>query len=122
MNISIVTPVTKIVEYSLLPRFWSNATKFATASSQRQFIDGFQMFMDAIVQQAVDRSTDHIRDIDSYLSVRRNTIGAMPAFALCGLYLDIPDSVIKHPVIAKLAVLSTDMIIMDNDLMSYKVE
>ena len=122
MNISIVTPVTKIVEYSLLPRFWSNATKFATASSQRQFIDGFQMFMDAIIQQAVDRSTDHIRDIDSYLSVRRNTIGAMPAFALCGLYLDIPDSVIKHPVIAKLAVLSTDMIIMDNDLMSYKVE
>ena len=80
------------------------------------------MFMDAIVQQAVDRSTDHIRDIDSYFSIRRNTIGAMPSFTLCGLYLDIPDSAINHPVIANLAVLSTDMIIMDNDLVSYKVE
>lgn len=80
------------------------------------------MYMDAVVQQAADRGINHIRDIDSYFAVRRDTAGTRPSFAICELYLNIPDSVIDHPVIAKLTELSTDMMIMDNDMVSYKVE
>lgn len=80
------------------------------------------MFLDAIVQQASDRSTNHIRDIDSYFSIRRDTVGTRPALTVCELYMNIPDSVISHPVITKLTELCTDMIIMDNDMVSYKTE
>ena len=80
------------------------------------------MYMDAVVQQAADRSTNHIRDIGSYFAVRRETAGIKPTFAICELYLNIPDSVIDHPVMVKLTELSTDMMLMDNDMVSYKVE
>ncbi|KJA22852.1 hypothetical protein HYPSUDRAFT_138665 [Hypholoma sublateritium FD-334 SS-4] len=103
-------------------QFWLNATKSATPSAHRRFIDAFQMYMDAVVQQAADRSKNYVRDIDDYFVVRRDTIGAKPSFAICELYLNLPDSVMEHPVIMKLTELCIDVIIIGNDLCSYKVE
>lgn len=78
--------------------------------------------MGSVVQQAVDRNNNHIRDIDSYFEVRRDTIGAKPAFAICELYMNLPDTVMNHPVIMKLTELCIDLIIIGNDLCSYKIE
>lgn len=78
--------------------------------------------MDSVVQQAVDRNNNHIRDIDSYFEVRRDTIGAKPSFAICELYMNLPDTVMNHPVIMKLTELCIDLIIIGNDLCSYKME
>lgn len=78
--------------------------------------------MDAIVQQSVDRNSNHIRDLDSYFELRRDTIGAKPAFAIMEMYLNIPDEVLEHPVIQKLYVSSIDLVIISNDIYSYKVE
>nr|UPX76568.1 putative 1,11 carbon cyclization sesquiterpene synthase 255 [Hypholoma fasciculare] len=103
-------------------QFWHNATKSATPSAHRRFVDTFQMYMDAVVQEAIDRNENYVRDIDSYFVVRRDTIGAKPSFAICELYLNLPDSVMAHPVIEKLTELCIDLIIIGNDLCSYKVE
>jgi len=78
--------------------------------------------MDSVVQQAVDRSNSYIRDFDSYFEVRRDTIGAKPSFAICELYLNLPEEVMNHPVIMKLTELCIDMLIIGNDLCSYKIE
>ncbi len=78
--------------------------------------------MDAVVQQSIDKNIERIRDIDSYFIIRRGIIGIGPSLAIYGLYLNIPDSVINHPVIVKLTEFCTDMIIMDNDMISYKDE
>ena len=80
------------------------------------------MYMDAVVQEAIDRNENYVRDIDSYFVVRRDTIGAKPSFAICELYLNLPDSLMAHPVIEKLTELCIDLIIIGNDLCSYKVE
>jgi hypothetical protein len=66
------------------------------------------------VQQAIDRSGHHIRDIQHYIDVRRKTIGARPAFALLELGLNIPDEVISHPTIEDMVVAATDMIVLAN--------
>jgi len=65
---------------------------------------------------------NHIRSVEDYFAVRRKTVGAKPSFAICELYLNIPDDVMKHPVIMKLSELSDDMMILGNDLYSYNVE
>jgi hypothetical protein len=78
--------------------------------------------MDSVVQQAIDRTNNRIRDIDSYFEVRRDTVGAKSSFAICELYMNLPDTVMDHPVIMKLTELCIDMIIIGNDLCSYKVE
>lgn len=103
-------------------RFWLNAIKSATPCSQGRFINAFQLYMDSVVQQAIDRNNKYIRDVDSYFEVRRNTIGAKPSFAICELYMNLPDTVLCHPVIMKLTELCIDMLIIGNDLCSYKVE
>ena len=78
--------------------------------------------MDSVVQQAADRNNNHIRDVDSYFEVRRDTIGAKPSFAINQLYMNLLDKVNNNPVIKKLCELCIDMLIIGNDLCSYKVE
>ncbi|KAJ7071626.1 isoprenoid synthase domain-containing protein, partial [Mycena amicta] len=102
--------------------FWENAIHTVTPTAQRRFVDGFQQYMDAVVQQADDRSTGHIRDVDSYFEVRRNTIGAKAGFALIETHLNIPDEIIAHPIVVKLTNLTIDAIFIANDLCSYNVE
>ena len=67
-----------------------------------------------MVQQAVDRGHKHIRSVEEYFEVRRDTIGASPAFVLLELDMNLPDEVVQHPVIEELITLATDMIILDN--------
>ncbi|KAF8493609.1 terpenoid synthase [Gautieria morchelliformis] len=103
-------------------QFWLNAVETATPSSQRRFIDSFQTYTDAVVQEAVDRGAGHIRDVQSYFEIRRETIGVKPSFAINEIHLTIPDEVMKHPVIVALSELSIDMLLIGNDLYSYNME
>lgn len=105
-----------------LVRFWENAIKTATPTSQRRFVDAFQLYLDSVVQQAEDRTRGYIRDIHSYFDVRRDTIGAKPSFAINELYMDLPDYVLADPIIMKLTSACIDMLIIGNDLCSYNIE
>ncbi|KAF7296929.1 Terpene cyclase [Mycena indigotica] len=102
--------------------FWSNATRTATPTAQRRFVEAFQQYMDGVVQQADDRNSSRIRDVDSYFKVRRETIGAKPSFAVNEIHLNIPDEVMADPIVVKLTDLSIDALIIGNDLCSYNVE
>ena len=66
------------------------------------------------MQQAIDRNRHVIRDIKSYIEVRRDTVGAKPSFALLELALDIPDDVISHPAIQEMSLASIDMLCIGN--------
>lgn len=78
--------------------------------------------MDAVVQQAEDRDDKHVRSIQGYFDVRRNTIGARPSFAILEIDMDLPDEVFYDPTIVKLTALCIDMLILGNDMVSYNVE
>lgn len=74
------------------------------------------------MQQAADRDHSHIRSVDHYFELRRDTIGAKPSFAILEVKMDIPDDVINHPSIVTLTEACIDMLIIGNDLCSYNVE
>ena len=96
--------------------------KTATPTAQVRFINAFRVYVGAVVQQAIDRSLGYIRDVDSYLELRRKTLGAWPAFAIIEIHMNILPHVMDHPVIQKLTVLCIDLIAIGNDLYSYNVE
>ncbi|KAF9034651.1 terpenoid synthase [Hymenopellis radicata] len=102
--------------------FWSNAIRTATRTAQKRFIDTFQLYTDAVVQQAVDRNAHHIRDIESYFEIRRATCGAKSSFAINGVHLSLPDTVMDDPIIKELTSLCIDMVCIGNDIYSYNVE
>ncbi|KAF9067338.1 terpenoid synthase [Rhodocollybia butyracea] len=103
-------------------QFWELASKGATLTAQRRFIETYQLYVDSVIQQAIDRADYYIRDVNSYFQVRRDTIGAKSSFALLEFTMDIPDEVMEHPVIHELSIGCIDMVIIGNDIYSYNIE
>lgn len=97
-----------------LVRFWQLAIQTATPTAQRRFVDTFGRYMNAVVQQAEDRTRHHIRTLDSYLDVRRDTIGAKPSFAILELEMELPDRVFNHPTLENLRLWVIDMLCIGN--------
>ena len=62
----------------------------------------------------MDRGHKHIRSVEEYFEVRRDTIGASPAFALLELDMNLPDEAVHHPVVEEMTLLAADMIILAN--------
>ncbi|KAK4184826.1 terpenoid synthase [Podospora australis] len=104
-------------------QFWGRAIlNGATERCQHRFKESFRRYLDSVVQQSADRDTGKIWDIKSYFSLRRETIGCYPSYALLEFSLDIPEEVSTHPTIRRLEDLATDMISIGNDLVSYNPE
>jgi len=104
--------------------FWLNALRSTPSHPlfHQRFIASFQRYVDAVVQQSQDRDQGFQRDLQSYLGLRRFTIGAEPSFALNAIEMDFPDEIIEHPTIKRLEGLTTDMIIVWNDIVSFDRE
>lgn len=95
-------------------RFWDLATKTASESSQRHFIESFSAYLHSLIQQAADRENESALDVDQYLRIRRQNIGANPSYAPLELAFELPDEVFSHPLIVQLSSFITDIIILDN--------
>ncbi|KAG1779591.1 terpenoid synthase [Suillus placidus] len=102
--------------------FWAHAIQFASLPSQRHFLETFTAYLHAVVAEALDREQGRRRSIDDFLQLRRKTIGAKPCFSISEMGMDFPDEVFYHPVIVDLADCIAELIIIDNDMMSYNKE
>lgn len=74
------------------------------------------LFFRAVRQQALDRTYDDIPDLESYITLRRDTSGCKPCFALiefAGGY-DLPDAVVEHPSIQILQDATNDLVTWSN--------
>lgn len=115
-------PSNEFVGGRVAQEYWLNALKSTPSSFQRRFISSFQRYVDSIVQQSYDRDHGCQRELQSYLALRRLTIGAEPSFVLNAMHMDLPDYIMEHPTIKKLEGLATDMIIVGNDIVSFDRE
>ncbi|OJA19105.1 hypothetical protein AZE42_10031 [Rhizopogon vesiculosus] len=89
-----------------------------------RFIHTMDLFFIAVAKQADDRVKGHTRDIESYITVRRDTSALKPCFALIeyAARIDLPDEVMSHPVIMAMEEAINDVVTWSNDLFSYNVE
>ncbi|KAF9472373.1 terpenoid synthase [Pholiota conissans] len=86
------------------------------------FIADFDAYAKSIIQEADDRVNGHIRSVEEYFILRRDTCGGKPSFSFFGLGLFIPKEVFEHPLMISLTESATDLIAMTNDLHSYALE
>ena len=70
----------------------------------KRFLHTMDLFFIAVEQQAADRANGLIPDLESYITVRADTSGCKPCFALHEYAADVnlPDEVAEHPVIKAL--------------------
>ena len=74
------------------------------------------MFFQAVTQQSLDRARGDILDIESYISLRRDTSGCKPVFVLMeyAAGIDLPVEVADHPVIRDLNEATNDLVTWSN--------
>ena len=103
-----------LLNISIYRRFWSRAILTATPTAQKHFIEAFDDYLDSVVTKAEERDKNVVLDIERYLQIRRQNIGARPSYVPAELGLDIPDKAFYHPVMIELTYYSADLIILDN--------
>ncbi|KAJ8455153.1 hypothetical protein ONZ51_g12604 [Trametes cubensis] len=103
-------------------QFWSRICKYANPSAKRQFEESWSRYATSMVEQARDRDQHRTRTVDEYLALRRITIGAEPSYAFAMLAKELPEDLLNHPLLVSLRDSITDIIIYDNDLVSYNKE
>ncbi|KIJ32544.1 hypothetical protein M422DRAFT_184320 [Sphaerobolus stellatus SS14] len=115
-------PEGELVLGEIARQFWERGMRTATPTAQKHMVESFVAYLESVVQQAADRDNSSIRTVDSYLSNRRDNIGARPCFAILELDLNLVDDVFYHPVIVELSGYCVDLITLDNDIASYSKE
>ncbi|KAJ7190043.1 isoprenoid synthase domain-containing protein [Mycena pura] len=105
-------------------QFWKRASAGVPKPCQERFVRTWRAWLDSLVEQAERRSRSYICTIDEYLVARQNNIGAFSVFTFVeiDLGLDLPHEVMEHPTIVSLERDAADMIILANDMCSYKKE
>jgi hypothetical protein len=87
-------------------------------------METMEFFFQAVAQQAIDRKRGLVPDLESYISLRRDTSGCKPCWALIEYAnnLDIPDEVMESPSLLALGEAANDLVTWSNDIFSYNVE
>ncbi|KAJ3491180.1 hypothetical protein NLI96_g902 [Meripilus lineatus] len=106
----------------IIQEFWLLAIEDTSEVWQDRFIDTFQRYMDSNYRQASDRDVGHIRDLETYMEWRRENIGVWPTIVLYELDSDLPPEIYDHPLVQEICIDATDLVIIDNDIVSYNVE
>ncbi|KAL4067245.1 isoprenoid synthase domain-containing protein [Scleroderma yunnanense] len=115
-------PKGEVILGEIIRQFWERAVRTASPTSQRHFLDDYIMYLRSVIVEATDRDKNVTRDINGYLSVRRQTVGAQSAFAIFELGLNLVDEVYYHPAVTELISYVAELILIDNDMASYNRE
>ncbi|KAH0581064.1 hypothetical protein J132_02944 [Termitomyces sp. J132] len=88
------------------------------------FVQNNIFLADSMLKEAADRATHAELDLEAYMRTRRGTIGMIQVFYIGRLICisDLSPEVQMHPDIIKLDGLSRDLVLLGNDLYSYKRE
>lgn len=105
-------------------RFWTRAIDSVEQGSTclQNFITEFEAYIVAVTRESEDQDIKHVRNVKDYLALRRDTSGAAPALSILEFGLDLPQDVLRHPVVASLTEDAINLIAIVNDLNSYLME
>ncbi|KAG2369007.1 isoprenoid synthase domain-containing protein [Suillus spraguei] len=104
--------------------FFSRFMQTGGPGCTERFINTMDLYFIAVAKQADDRAKGRVPDLESYITMRRDTSGCKPCFVFIEYtaQIDLPDKVVSHPVIMAMEDASNDLVSLYNDIFSYNVE
>ncbi|KAG1905248.1 terpenoid synthase [Suillus fuscotomentosus] len=91
-------------------------------SSRHHFLETFTASLHGFVAKALDHEQGHRRSINDYMKLWQYTVCLKPCLFIYEMEMDLPDEVFHHHVIMDLAECITDLVLIDNDMISYTKE
>ncbi|KAI9057325.1 terpenoid synthase [Trametes sanguinea] len=110
--------------HRLTKSFWVRMQKTAGPGCQQRLMSTLDTYFQAIMQQAADRGSGNIPELEEYIVLRRDTSGCKTGFAFIeyAANIDLPDDVIEHPILKALSDATNDLVSWANDVLSYNAE
>ncbi|KAL9708962.1 hypothetical protein Ac2012v2_007778 [Leucoagaricus gongylophorus] len=104
--------------------FWQRALALTMPGDAcvDHFIEGFDLYMRSMIQEAEDRETKRVRTVGDYLRLRRETFGAQATISFLSFGLGLPEEVLSHSVIQTVTLAAMDLLCITNDMHSYSIE
>ncbi|PCH42360.1 terpenoid synthase [Wolfiporia cocos MD-104 SS10] len=104
--------------------WWTRMLKTVGPNCRQRFVQTLGLYFKAIMQQAADRASKSVPELEAYISLRRNTSGCKTGFALIeyAAGIDLPNEVVEHPVVQGLLDATNDCVSWANDILSYNRE
>ncbi|KAH9236440.1 hypothetical protein K456DRAFT_1721796 [Colletotrichum gloeosporioides 23] len=102
---------------------WRSIQKRASPTLQHRYKAYLKHYMLGVLGQVHSRRLDaRSLTIEDFLVFRRGTIGVMPCTVLVeyALGIEVPDHIISHPSIKACQEVAVDLVLLDNDILSYK--
>ena len=81
---------------------------------QRHNIALWDIYIDSVVQEAKDRNAGLIRDLASFILLRRGTIAMYIMALISALDLEVPPQVFDHPTTQRMLDLISDIVFIEN--------
>ncbi|KAI0328233.1 terpenoid synthase [Cubamyces sp. BRFM 1775] len=103
-------------------QFWKGAMKVATPQSAKQLASTLTDYLNGTHREAESVVTGDFLEYERYLQIRLESIGVRMFYAMCGLPLSIPDRVFEDPLFVELQYLGSELVLLDNDIISYNRE
>ncbi|KAF3810516.1 Presilphiperfolan-8-beta-ol synthase [Colletotrichum gloeosporioides] len=105
-------------------RCWDAISEVSSLEMQNRWIDQHKRYFAQLLVQ-VDQQVsgqNFTRDVDEYMNMRRGTIGVYPAINLTeyGSNINLPQHVYEHPSLQECMTVSADLVILVNDVLSYR--
>ncbi|KAH9886928.1 terpenoid synthase [Cubamyces lactineus] len=109
---------------AMLHDIWRRFRATASTGACNRFFRAVESWMQSQVEQARNRSTDEILSVESFIALRRRTIGGpiVEAMVEYSLDLQIPEYVWEHPVLQEMSKAVIDIMTWPNDLCSFNKE
>ncbi|KAI0334297.1 terpenoid synthase [Cubamyces sp. BRFM 1775] len=109
---------------AMLHDIWRRFRATASPGACNRFFHAVESWMNSQVEQARNRSTDEIPSVESFIVLRRRTIGGpiVEAMVEYSLDLQIPEHIWNHPVLQEMSKAVIDIMTWPNDLCSFNKE
>jgi hypothetical protein len=117
-----IRPEGECILGEIVRQFWARAIQTTSLAFQRHFLYSYIAYLRAVIVEALDRDEAHCRSVGDYIKLRRDTCATKPAIAMYEMGMDLPDEVFYHPVIVELAEYIAELMLIDNDMISYNKE
>ena len=110
------------VRYAL-QSIWSRIKERSSKQTQDHWREMHLHYFTGLLDQVKTQSEGRVftRDVQEYMRMRRDTIGAYPAIALTefAVGIDLPKKVLSHPSLQECMAVSVDLVLLVNDILSY---
>ncbi|KAF8203486.1 isoprenoid synthase domain-containing protein [Mycena galopus ATCC 62051] len=97
-------------------------TEFATPTCVARFRMEYALYVKAVTVEVENREGNKWLTVEAFFPHRRESGAMRMSWSSCEFDLHIPDEAMDHPVVKEIKDLAADILVIDNDILSYNRE